>query len=466
MNNFTSFSKFTEINEAVKRLNTDVMTVEDINKYIQAVYKKVPKIVADVIYLTAKYKLCDQKSIDDIKSANKSQLEKISFKINMPIEELEHLWETLKTLKNNIRLLPQYQTSSERSAFMSGKLEMSDINIDLDSPSGRNACAKLYMNMVHKIVNTYVGKSKLSKPELMSAGLQGFTDAMNDWRKSGDDSASVPFKTYAAYRVKQQILNDINQLSYTVSTNWYGVQKMGASMLSAVSIDGMIGDEDNEFKQDRLDFLGEEPNYNLSKSDEKNWNELYKFIEATFKQRDVDIFYRYFGLKGHNKEKAKDIARSLGISPQLITNVIKEVILKKLKSNPRAMEILSELQDSYNESLMLDIISFNKQMMVETILADDTFILLEELTKWNNKNVYINTVETALYTLNKEENKTIKQILSADFDFLDSVFKANKKTIIKFLSAIYPTESFIRKSDVTLLEYMCELSDFYKKYYK
>lgn len=465
MNNFTSFSKLTEINEAVKRLNTDVITVEDINKYIQAVGKKVPKVVADIIYLTSKYKLCDQKSIDDIKSASKSQLEKISFKINMPIEELEHLWETLKTLKNNIRLLPQYQTSSERAAFMSGKLEMSDINIDLDTPSGRNACAKQYMSMVHKIVNTYVGKSKLSKPELMSAGLQGFTDAMNDWRKSGDES-SVPFKTYAAYRVKQQILNDINQLSYTVSTNWYGIQKMGASMLSAVSIDGMIGDEDNEFKQDRLDFLGEEPNYNLSKSDEKNWNELYKFIEATFKQRDVDIFYRYFGLKGHNKEKAKDIARSLGISPQLITNVIKEVILKKLKSNPRAMEILSELQDSYNESLMLDIMSFNKQMMIEAILSDDTFILLEELTKWNNKNLFITTVETALSTFNKEEVKIITQILSSDFDFLDSVFKANKKVIVKFLSAIYPTESFIRKSDVTLLEYMCELSDFYKKYYK
>jgi DNA-directed RNA polymerase specialized sigma subunit len=463
MNNFTSFSKFTAINEAAKRASTDVLAVEDINKYIQAVGKKVPKVVADVIYLTAKYKLCDQKSIDDIKSASKSQLEKISFKINMPIEELEHLWETLKTLKNNIRLLPQYQTSSERAAFMSGKLEMSDINIDLDSPAGRNACAKLYMNMVHKIVNGYVGKSKLSKPELMSAGLQGFTDAMNDWRKSGDES-SVPFKTYAAYRVKQQILNDINQLSYTVSTNWYGVQKMGASMLSAVSIDGMIGDEDNEFKQDRLEFLGEEPNYNLSKSDEKNWNELYKFIEATFKQRDVDIFYRYFGLKGHNKEKAKDIARSMGISPQLITNVIKEVILKKLKSNPRAMEILSEIQDSYNESLMFDIMSFNKQMMIEAILSDDTFILLEELTRWSNKNVYINSIESAFETLNKDEIKIIKNILNDDFNYLDSVFKSNKKTIIKFLSAVYPTESFVKKSDVSILEYMNELAELYKKY--
>lgn len=463
MNNFTSFSKFTAINEAAKRASTDVLAVEEINKYIQAVGKKVPKVVADVIYLTAKYKLCDQKSIDDIKSANKSQLEKISFKINMPIEELEHLWETLKTLKNNIRLLPQYQTSSERAAFMSGKLEMSDINIDLDSPSGRNACAKLYMSMVHKIVNTYVGKSKLSKPELMSAGLQGFTDAMNDWRKSGDESA-VPFKTYAAYRVKQQILNDINQLSYTVSTNWYGVQKMGASMLSAVSIDGMIGDEDNEFKQDRLGFLGEEPNYNLSKSDEKNWNELYKFIEATFKQRDVDIFYRYFGLKGHNKEKAKDIARSIGISPQLITNIIKEVILKKLKSNPRAMEILSELQDSYNESLMYDIMSFNKQMMIEAILSDDTFILLEELTRWSNKNVYTNSIESAFETLNKDELNVIKNILKDDFNYLDNVFKSNKKTIVKFLSAVYPTESFVKKSDVSILEYMSELAELYKKY--
>lgn len=463
MNNFTSFSKFTEINEAVKRLNIDVMTVEDINKYIHAVGKKVPKIVADVIYLTAKYKLCDQKSIDDIKSANKSQLEKISFKINMPIEELEHLWETLKTLKNNIRLLPQYQTSSERAAFMSGKLEMTDITIDLDSSAGRNACAKQYMPMVHKIVNSYVGKSKLSKPELMSAGLQGFTDAMNEWRKSGDES-SVSFKTYAAYRVKQQILNDINQLSYTVSTNWYGVQKMGASMLSAVSIDGMIGDEDNEFKQDRLEFLGEEPNYNLTRTEESNWNELYKLIESTFKQRDVDVFYRYFGLKGYNKEKAKDIAKSLGISPQLITSIIKDTILKKLKNNPKAMEILSELQSSYNESLMLDIMNMDKAMMIEAILSDDTFILLEELNKWSNKNVYINTVNSALETLSKDERKTIEQILKNDFGYLDNIFKQSKKTINKFLSLIYPTESFSRKSDVTLIEYMCELSDIYKKY--
>ena len=466
MNNFTNFTNFTTINEAVSRTSTDVLSVADINKYIQAVSKHIPSQVADVIYITAKYKLCDQKSIDDIKSCNKGQLSKISAKYDMPMPELEDLWETLKSLKNNIRLLPQYQTSSERNAFMAGKLNMSDIAIDLDSSAGRNACAKQYMPMVHKIVNGYVGQSKLSKPELMSAALQGFTDAMNDWRKNDTESNSVPFKTYAAYRVKQQILNDINSLSYTVSTNWYGVQKMGAGMLSAVSIDSMMGDDDNDFKQDRLGFLGEEPNYTLTHSEERNWNELYKLIEATFKQRDVDVFYRYFGLKGHNKEKAKDIAKSLGISPQLVTNIVKDVILKKLKNSSKAMEILSELQSSYNESLMFDIMALDKEMMVEAILSDDTFILLEELTKWSNKDVYINTVNNALSSLSKDERKSIEKILKDDFDYLDTVFKSSKKVIIKFLNAVYPTESFSRKSDVSLLESMTELADLYKNYHK
>ena len=466
MNNFINFKNFTVINEALKRVSTEVLSVDDINKYIQAVKKNIPSQILDVIYITAKYKLCDQKSIDDIKACNKGQLTKISAKYDMPMSELEDLWETLKSLKNNIRLLPQYQTSSERNAFMAGKLTMSDIAIDLDSSAGRNACAKQYMPMVHKIVNGYVGQSKLSKPELMSAALQGFTDAMNDWRKNDTESNSVPFKTYAAYRVKQQILNDINSLSYTVSTNWYGVQKMGAGMLSAVSIDGMMGDDDDDFKQDRLGFLGEEPKYTLTNSEERNWNELYKLIEATFKQRDVDVFYRYFGLKGHNKEKAKDIAKSLGISPQLVTNIIKEVILKKLKNSSKAMEILSELQSSYNESLMFDIMTLDKEMMVEAILADDTFILLEELTKWSNKDVYINTINNALLNLSKDEQKSIEKILKNEFDYLDTVFKSSKKIIIKFLSAVYPTESFSRKSDVSLLENMTELADLYKNYHK
>ena len=464
MNNFTTFTNFSTLNEAVKRINTTVLTIDNINTYLDAVKKRIPEQVANIIYLTAKHNLVSQKDIDDIRNANKGQLSKLAFKYNISIVEMEDLWEGLKNLKANIRLLPQYQTPSECSAFMAGKLDMSDITIDLDTPAGRNACAKQYMGMVHKIVNSYVGQSKLGKPELMSAALQGFTDAMNDWRKNGDESA-VPFKTYAAYRVKQQILADINTYSYTMKTNWYGIKKMGSSLLNAVSIDGMPRDEDGDFKQDHLKALGTDSSYDLTPSERHSWDELYELIETNFKQRDIDIFYRYFGLKGYQREKGKDIAKSLGIAPSMVTSVIKDIVLKKLKNNPKAMEILRDLLDSYNESLMFDIMHLDKQMMVESIIEDDMFILLEELTKWSNKTVYTNTIENVLDELDTKERKAILDILSDDFEYLDKVFKANKKLIIKFLGLVNPTESYSRKTDVTLLEQMFELAELYKKYY-
>jgi DNA-directed RNA polymerase specialized sigma subunit len=307
-----------------------------------------------------------------------------------------------------------------------------------------------------------VGQSRLGKPELMSAASQGFVDAMNDWRKNGDESA-IAFKKYAAQRIRQQILNDINAYSHTFSTNWYGVKKMGAGMLDAISLDGMPKDMDGEFDQDRLAHMGtEDPNYNLTKNEEENWAELYKIIEDTFKQRDVDIFYRYFGLKGQNKEKAKDIAKSMGMSPGNIKPII-DKILKTLKKNPRAMDLFLDLQATYNESLLLDLMGMDKEQMIEAIISDDMFILLEELTKWGNKDIFNGTLYTVLDELGGE-GEMIEEFLKGDFEFLDKHFKSNKKLIVKFLGMMYPTENFSRRTDVALLEYMDELSILYKNY--
>lgn len=461
MHKFTDFSKITAINEAVKRMSIDSLTGAEITEYLEKVKKKIPKQVADIIYLTIKYNLCKQSDIDDIRNANKPQLDKLAFKFNISIAEMEDLWRNLKELKSNLRLLPQYQTPSERHAFMNGKLIMSDITIDLDTSAGRNAVAKQYMPLIHKIVNQYIGKSRLGKPELMSAAMQGFVDAMNNWRK--DQDSAVPFKTYAGYRVKQQILNDINTVSYTMKTNWYAIKK-GDAHLNGISLDGFGFDADDDFKQDRLAQLGvEDPNYNMGRNEEDQWKDLYKIIENSFKKRDIDIFYRYFGLNGNNREKGKDIAKSMGLAPNSIKPVINK-ILTALKKNTKAMELLLGLQATYNESLMLDLMGLDKEMMLETILSDDTFILLEELTKWSNKEVYNNSILGALESLNNSEEKAIKDILTGDFEYLDKVFKTHKKTIIKFLSLIYPTENFARKTDVTLLEYMDELAALYKQY--
>jgi hypothetical protein len=57
-------------------------------------------------------------------------------------------------------------------------------------------------------------------------------------------------------------------------------------------------------------------------------------------------------------------------------------------------------------------------------------------------------------------------MLVGNFNTIDDNFKKNKKLIILFLGLIYPTESMSRKSDVSLIEYMVEIQELYKKYYK
>ena len=92
--------------------------------------------------------------------------------------------------------------------------------------------------------------------------------------------------------------------------------------------------------------------------------------------------------------------------------------------------------------------------------------MLEELTRWSNKEVYINTIDGALDALDDRERKLIIDMLSNDFEHLDKLFKANRKLIVKFLGLVNPTDSYSRKTDVTILEYMSEIADLYKKYYK
>ena len=91
------------------------------------------------------------------------------------------------------------------------------------------------------------------------------------------------------------------------------------------------------------------------------------------------------------------------------------------------------------------------------------FILLEELTKWGNKDIFNGTLYTVLDEL-KGDGEFVEELLKGGFDFIDKHFKSSKKLIIKFLGMMYPTENFSRKTDVSLLEYMEELSILYKKY--
>lgn len=453
MNTFTSLVK------EARSTDSGAILSSEISQFMQRVNKQLSRPVQDAILLTQRYGLMDRASIEEIIKSSKSSLKNLATKYNIDKEKLEDLWKLLKDLKNNIYLLPQMMTEEERRALELGKLATNDLTIDLDTPAGRNATTKMYMPLIYKIVNMYVGKSNLSKQELMSAALMGFTEAMNKWRRDDDGQARVPFKTFAGYRVQQAILNEMNHNSHVVSgSNSNNLKKYGYSNFDAQSIDGMPRDVDGDFKQDRLAALGvEDRDPNLKNIDtDKLWAEIYDIIEKRFPQKNVNIFYRLFGLHGHKKEKTKDIAKSLGRSEGLIRNAYVNPIIKFLKSTPKTAEILATLQQAYNESLMCELIGFNQEEIMEVLINDDLYILLEELNRWSNKDILVQSLKRA------NPDQKIKDLLSADFEELDSVYKKDKKAIVKFLSVMYPTEGFTHASDVSILDKMVELQSAYQ----
>ena len=454
MNNFTDI-----VVEVRKNFDSESLLGAEVTSFLNKVNKVIPSIVKDAIHLTQKYNLLDRQSIDEIKNASKSSLKTLAKKYNMTPEEMEDMWKMLKELKNNIKLLPQYMSAQEREMLELGKLSMSDLTIDLTSTQGRNAAAKVYVPMVYKIVNQYVGKSNLSKTELISAAMLGLTNAMNDW----DQSTGVPFKTYAGTRIRQQILNDINAHGHSLSGfNDYAF-KQGYSA-DAISLDNLMNGDD-EMQQDHLAALGFSDD-EYSELDEKKMKPLFDLLEKNFSTRDIDIFYRYFTLKGNKKEKSKDIAKSYGMSEGNIRNGVINKIIKFLRTDKRAMNILRSLQESYNISMMVGLIGMDRNTILETLISDDIFILLEELNQWGDKVLFQSTIEQALVRLPKEGSKYILEVLKNGFEYLDSTFKKNKKFIISFLNDVYPTEPMAKKTDVSLLEYMMDIYDAYQKHKK
>lgn len=452
------------LNESRNRINYDSVSLlsAEIQKYLNKVKRELPKNVQDVIYLTQKYNLTDSIVLQNIIDANKSQLEKLSKELDIDLNNLTDLQKQLKDLKKNIRLLPQFQTAAEREEIMNGKLAANDLTIDLVSSAGRNAVAKMYTPLVLKLVNNYIGKSSLDRAALISAGMLGLANAINTYDK---DKSKMTFKSYAGYCIVQSILSDMNDLSHTISTNWYGV-KNGA-VVDTHSLDSFMGgDGDDDFNNDHLAALGEYDNYDLDDK-RKVFDELYKMLESKFSTRDCDIYYRYMGLKDYwgLRQKSKDIAKMYGMSEGNIKNAVVNKINKYIQNSPKAMSLMREIRESYEISLMNELIYVDdKQMIYENLISNDMFILFEELNKWNNSKDFTDSIKNVLNKISIEDSKFIIDCIEGGFDFIDEHYKKYKKLLIYFLRELYPTDTFNNKSDVYIIDKMNELSKISKEY--
>jgi hypothetical protein len=161
--------------------------------------------------------------------------------------------------------------------------------------------------------------------------------------------------------------------------------------------------------------------------------------------------------------KGKDIAKEFKITPPMITVIVKNII-NFLKTDRTTKDILSDIADMYNESLVVQLFQLDKQVIRESLLNDDIYLLFEELNRWADKEAYMMAINTTLNKFSIKEARFIYDCLIKGFDYLDSNYKKNKQLIVWFLSELYPTENITKMSDVNILELMNELIEATEKH--
>ena len=371
------------------------------------------------------------------------------------------------------------QQPEEFEGLMNGDRTLEDITIDLNSESGKAKVAKQYMSLVMGIANKY-RNSGLEWNGLVSAGMLGLTNAMRDYRQpdyyanlEGNETEAkkykkLSFKQYAGWRIKQQILNDIQEYSRTVRITQHQYKKNVAAgntlgNFNTVSVDGLSkDDEDRGLAIDRMIGLSGTSNnddYELSDT----MRQLKSIIEKKFSQRDCVVFYKVFGLFGYDDMKQKDIAKELGVTPANV-NIITKKIISYIQSERNAKELLQELYNHRFESLMLKNYDKSREDIMDALINDDIHVLLENILRLEDKTEFNNKVGGVLENYNEQIRDFLIECMEKDFDFIDENYKTSKHIYMDFLENIYPTERLKNSTDIDILNRMALISDKFKEH--
>lgn len=462
------------------------VSAREFSEYTEKMKRSLPKNVQTVCAYLEKAGIFDMESVEALCSGSSSKKNAILRGSGLSEAEAKDLQSLLKKMKLEKKLLPMYMTEEDREDLMKGTKTTDDIMLDLQSERGRTEVVKQYTPLMNKIANQYVGRSALGKEELLSAAMMGLVSAMNDYQSPSDviDSEEnvdnreeakknkhLSFLTYASYRIQQSILHDINWYSRTVRIPTKTQQRhkddgtLGGGM---VNIDKLIGnDPDSESIADRIkelsvdaaDYELDDIEANISKASMKR---IYDMIEKRFSMQKAAVFYKSFGLNGYEMEKHNAIAKEFGLSTANVSMINKR-IAKFLKEEPSAQPLLNALLMHCQESIFIDNMNKSREEIIEALLQDDMYILLEDLTRWSDPVVLENTVNSVISRYDDESADFLVECLKSDFSFLEENYRDNRKLIVHFLENMNPTQSFNKKSDLYILNEMETIVNSYKK---
>lgn len=286
-------------------------------------------------------------------------------------KDLKSLYANLKKIAKADRLLeiPVFQTEEQFNAIINKAVSPDEIILDLRTEEGRNACAKKYDRLVWKIARSFVGKSNLTLDELYASGLYGLTLAMNkygkktEYTKADDETLkSYTFISFAAYIIRNQILQDIKDASRTVRVPVSAQQKEKAELGHNTKNNTISGDSTikngEQGSKTVFDFMSDETggvssDGDINKADlQRTWQEIFDTLEDKFDTRTMDIWYSFYELNGHQKLKNKELAQKYNMLSSNITYYLYLVNSYILK-NKKLRRLFMDVKELVGESKMI-----------------------------------------------------------------------------------------------------------------
>jgi RNA polymerase sigma factor (sigma-70 family) len=205
----------------------------------------------------------------------------------------------------------------------------------------RNDLAKQYEPLVNKLTKQYASKVKIEWNQVKSMAYEGLVIAMNTY---DSNRSSMTFMQFAAFAIRNNILSRLDDELRTVKMSSYAQKKAkerGDAVFNTISIDHTVtGSEDSDNIKTRETVMGLAEKAKFDDGDVYEY--LYSRIDEEFPERDRNIFYKSFGLKGFEEMKGKDIAKEYGISEGLVSQKIKKIVLH-IRKDEEICEILGNL---------------------------------------------------------------------------------------------------------------------------
>lgn len=312
---------------------------------------------------------------------------------------LSQLYKALGTLNRNGRLLevPVFLTKQQYDDICSKKISPDEILLDLVTDRGRNEVAKKFTPLVYKIARSWVGKADLTLDELVSAGFNGLTYAMNTYGKKSNKAAkkeketgiefdmaklkSYTFLSYASQMIRTHILGEVQDsklVRIPLSQQHKEKEEQGyIAKSNTVSGDQAIGKNKDGEGQTLFDIIGgvENPGLNVDRQEiDKLWAQITKTLEDKFGEKTMDIFYNYFGWGGRKQLTGKEMAAKYGYkSPASITTEVVKVI-NFIKKDPQMYSKfvdIYELIREHREDVDEYDDSYEEPVAVNSILKED-----------------------------------------------------------------------------------------------